>query len=170
MDLRSKILHNNGKEIAMKTYVIMISTRFPKSHKRSGDSTGFPLAIKHYDKIHTIRRNYDLWAKRFKEIDNGNAVLSVRIWDGQPYRSKQLEIFNYKQGHGIGIEKLDDPSNFVFAPIEGKTIPWEVVAKNDGLTFEDFCEWFKVRSKIPMVIIHFTDFRYANPGQAKAGN
>jgi hypothetical protein len=48
----------------------------------------------------------------------------------------------------------------VFAPIEGKKVNWEDIAKNDGLSFEDFCEWFKVRTSSPMAIIHFTDFRY----------
>ena len=49
----------------MITYVLTVSQKFPTTHKKAGQSTGFPLAIKHYDKIHTIRGNYDLWAKRF---------------------------------------------------------------------------------------------------------
>lgn len=60
----------------------------------------------------------------------------------------------------IGVQKLDDPSNFVFASVEGTSVDWELIAKNDGLSFEDFCEWFKVRTNNPMAIIHFTDFRY----------
>jgi len=146
----------------MITYVLTVSQKFPTTHKKSGKSTGFPLAIKHYDKIHTIRGNYDLWAKRFEKINAGMAILSVRIWEGKPYASKQLEIFKYNYTHKIGIEKLEDPTNFVFAPIEGKQINWDLVAKNDGLSFEDFCEWFKVRSNSPMAIIHFTDFRYSH--------
>lgn len=143
-------------------YVLTVSQNFPVTHKKAGQQTGFPLAIKHYDKIHTIRGNYDLWAKRFEKINAGKALLSVRIWEGKPYASKQLEIFKYDKTHNIGIEKLEDPTNFVFAPIEGKMINWDIVAKNDGLSFEDFCEWFKVRSNSPMAIIHFTDFRYCH--------
>ena len=145
---------------ALTTYVLTVSVRFPKTHKKAGQSTGFPLAIKHYDKIHTIRGNYDLWAKRFEKINAGKAILSVRIWEDMPYKSKQLEIFRYDHTRKIGLQKLDDPTNFVFAPIEGKKINWEDIAKNDGLSFEDFCEWFKVRNDRPMAIIHFTDFRY----------
>lgn len=144
----------------MTTYVLTVSEFFPKTHNKSGQPTGFPLAIKYYDKIHTIRGNYDLWAKRFQKIDEGKAILSVRVWEGKPYASKQLEIFKYDYTHNIGIEKLEDPTNFVFAPIEGKQINWGLVAKNDGLSFEDFCEWFKVRTNKPMAIIHFTGFRY----------
>lgn len=146
----------------MITYVLTVSQKFPTDHKKAGQSTGFPLAIKHYDKIHTIRGNYDLWAKRFEKINAGKAILSVRIWEGKPYASKQLEIFKYDYTHKIGIEKLEDPTNFVFAPIEGKQINWDLVAKNDGLSFEDFCEWFKVRSNSPMAVIHFTGFRYSH--------
>ena len=145
---------------ALTTYVLTVSVRFPKTHKKAGQSTGFPLAIKHYDKIHTIRGNYDLWAKRFEKINAGKAILSVRMWEDMPYKSKQLEIFRYDHTRKIGLQKLDDPTNFVFAPIEGKKINWEDIAKNDGLSFEDFCEWFKVRNDRPMAIIHFTDFRY----------
>ena len=146
----------------MITYVLTVSQKFPTTHKKAGQSTGFPLAIKHYDKIHTIRGNYDLWAKRFEKINAGKAILSVRIWEGKPYASKQLEIFKYDYTDKIGIEKLEDPTNFVFAPIEGKQINWDLIAKNDGLSFEDFCEWFKVRSNSPMAIIHFTGFRYSH--------
>ncbi len=55
---------------------------------------------------------------------------------------------------------MEDPTNFVYASIGNKIVDWQEIAKNDGLSFEDFCEWFKVRNKKPMAIIHFTDFRY----------
>jgi hypothetical protein len=58
------------------------------------------------------------------------------------------------------LQKLEDPTNFVFAPIDGKSINWDEVAKNDGLSFDDFCEWFKVRQNSPMAVIHFTQYRY----------
>jgi len=145
----------------MITYVLTVSTKFPTTHKKAGQPTGFPLAIKHYVKIHTIRGNYDLWAKRFEKINAGKAILSVRVWEGKPNASKQREIFKYDHTHKIGIEKLEDPTNFVFARIEGKRIDWDLVANNDGLNLADFCEWFKARTPEPMAIIHFTSFRYS---------
>lgn len=146
----------------MKTFVLTVSKRFPKTHEKAGRSTGFVenislLFTNGCEKIHTIRSNYDLWQKRAKEINEGKAVLSIRYWSEMPYRSKQVEICRLER---IGVEKLEQPDNFVFAPIEGKPIDWEVVAKNDGLSFEDFCNWFKSRQKEPMAVIHFTDFRY----------
>lgn len=146
-----------------KTYVLTVSKQFPQTHAQAGKDTGFVQAINKLfsvdsTKIHTIRSNYDLWKKRETEINEGRAVLSIRYWSEKPYRSKQVEICRLE---GIGVEKLEEPQNFVFAPIEGKTIDWEVVAKNDGLSFEDFCEWFKVRQPDPMAVIHFTNFRYS---------
>lgn len=151
----------------MKTFVLTVSKQFPKTHKRAGEPTEFVekiysincgLPFFPYDpKIHTIRSNYELWKKRAKDINEGKAILSIRYWGGMPYRSKQVEFCRLER---IGIEKLERPDNFFLAPIEGKMINWEDVAKNDGLSFDDFCEWFKVRQKEPMAIIHFTDFRY----------
>jgi hypothetical protein len=145
-----------------KTFVLTVSKQFPKTHNRAGQTTGFVenitrLFTPECKKIHTIRSNYELWYKRAKDINEGMAVLSIRYWSEMPYRSKQSEICRLER---IGVEKLEQPDNFVFAPIEGKMINWQDVAKNDGLSFDDFCEWFKSRQKEPMAVIHFTDFRY----------
>lgn len=146
----------------MKTFVLTVSKQFPKTHAKAGRDTGFVQNISKLfsfenTKIHTIRANYDLWNKRATDINEGKAILSIRYWSGKPYGSKQVEICRLEK---IGVEKLEDARNFVFAPIEGKEVNWGEVAKNDGLTFEDFCEWFKVRSDKPMAVIHFTNFRY----------
>ena len=155
----------------MKTYVLTVSVLFPKTHKNSGKQTFFREKINEAlipiceapilgSKIHTIRGNYELWKKRIDEINKGKAILSLRFWSGKPYNSKQVEFFQLDKESGLGVQKLEDPTNFIYAPIEGKKVNWDLVAKNDGLSFEDFCEWFKVRSDKPMAIIHFTDFRY----------
>lgn len=149
---------------AKKTFVLTVSKQFPKTHIRSGESTGFVENIKKLftlesNKIHTIRANYEFWEKRAKQINEGKAVLSIRYWSDKPYNSKQIEICRLEK---IGIEKLEDPTNFAFATIGDKMINWAEIAKNDGLSFKDFCEWFKVRCEKPMAIIHFTNFRYCN--------
>lgn len=143
----------------------MVSKFFPKTHPKAGQDTGFVQNIRRLfstdnTKIHTIRGNYSLWENRAAEINGGRGVLSIRYWSGMPYRSKQIEICALEK---IGIEKLDDPSNFVFAPVNGKLVNWREIAENDGLSFDDFCKWFKDRSKQPMAIIHFTNFRYSTP-------
>jgi hypothetical protein len=143
----------------------MVSEFFPKTHSKAGKPTGFPLAIKHYDKIHTIRGNYDLWAKRFAKINAGKAILSVRIWEGEPYKSKQIEIFKYDKTHNIGLEKLDcNPLGWVVNENLKEDLETFTLAKNDGLSLEDFKEWFKGQFEVnkSKAIIHFTDFRYGN--------
>lgn len=72
----------------MTTYVLTVSEFFPKTHNKAGLPTGFINAISNKTKLHTIRGNYDLWAKRFEKINKGEAVLSVRYWSGKPYNSR----------------------------------------------------------------------------------
>jgi len=160
-----------SKSAFVKTYVLTVSKTFPVTHKRKGERTFFQERIHEAlwpvtempilgKKIHTIRSNYPLWKNRIGQIQKGEAILSIRYWGGKPYNSKQIEFCQLDKNSGVGIQKLDDPTNFVFAPVNGIPINWDEVAKNDGLSFDDFCEWFKIRKSDPMAIIHFTHYRY----------
>ena len=142
------------------TYVITISEKFPSYHTRKGQPTNFYPLVLGKAKKHTIRCNYDLWAKRFAKIDKGEAILSVRQWSGKPYQSPQIELIQFDCTHGIGLQKLSEPDNFLFATVDGILVDWEDIAINDGLSFTDFCDWFNKRGSEPMAIIHFTEFRY----------
>lgn len=146
----------------MKTYVLTISERFPKTHKKNQYLTGFEHKIEEKTKIHTIRGNFELWRKRFDEIEKGNACLSVRIWTGKPYKSTQQEIFRFDKSHGIGIEKLFFSGSLEYPLVdEFERINIEVLSKNDGLSLTDFKDWFKCyNTENPLAIIHFTPFRY----------
>jgi hypothetical protein len=151
----------------MKTYVITISTNFSKKHLKNGAETHFVKYIENKTKLHTIRANYELWKKRFEQIDKGEALLSVRIWTGKPYNSKQKEIFRYTNSDHIGIQKLkswDLGNGFAFyIDKSGIVLPVEIseLAKNDGLSKEDFLNWFSgYNLNEPMAILHFTGFRY----------
>lgn len=154
----------------MKTYVITLSQLFPVTHKRAGEQTGFKEKFfygidKERDdgKIHTIRANYELWEKRFKEIAEGRACLSVRQWSGKPYCSKQVEIARLTKDDGIGIQQLIFYHGSIEHPIiRGGCEPLlSELAYNDGLSVEDWNEWFKdYNLSKPLAIIHFTNFRY----------
>jgi hypothetical protein len=140
-------------------YVLTVSQRFPKGHIREGQETKFINQIASWSKIHTIRGNYELWAKRAEKINRGEAILSVRVWEGKPYNSKQREVYVFK---GIGVEKVqyDILLGWFINDIDSdyKT---EDFAKNDGLSVEDFKSWFKGKDFTePKVIIHFSNFRY----------
>lgn len=155
----------------MKTYVITLSQVFPATHPRKGEPTGFEhkfiAAVEewgdHWLKIHTIRANYELWRKRFEQIERGEACLSIRQWMGKPYASKQREIARLTKEDGIGLQRLELYNGCLQQPIlsSGITIRAEMLAQNDGLFFEDWLDWFKSYDlSKPLAIIHFTPFRY----------
>lgn len=154
----------------MKTYVITLSKTFPATHKRHGEPTYFRDKFYYPDingmvskKLHTIRANYDLWAKRFQKIAAGEACLSVRQWTGAPYRSKQEELARLTREDGISIQCLeivhiDGCDKYI---VDGYDIGLSSLAFNDGLSIDDWLEWFKDYDRTkPLAIIHFTKKRY----------
>lgn len=142
-----------------KTYVLTVSQVFPATHPRKGEPTNFIDQIREGIKIHTIRNNVELWTKRAVEINAGRAVLSVRVWSGKPYRSSQVEVFDFTS---IGIQIIELTMLGFFIDTIESDVSTRVLAAFDGLSFKDFVEWFKDAWKPnePKVIIHFTDFRY----------
>ncbi len=169
----------------MKTYVLLVSRTYPKGHKREGESTYFvekilnnedilPVsdALSEWDiagfnpKLHTCRINYELWAKRIKKVQEGKAILSLRYWSGEPYRTKQIEFAQLDKDSGVGVQKLLFRINDLLYPIAGDGIWFSVLnlenlSKNDGLSIDDFKDWFKNYDlSKEMCIIQFTKFRY----------
>lgn len=153
----------------MKTYYLTLSKVFPSTHENAGMNTYFEENLR-VCKLHTIRANYDFWEKRFKQIAEGKACLSIRQWVGKPYGkgSTQQEIIRLSHEDGIGIQKLTFPSGtFNFAIIENAehiAVVGDIaqtLAANDGLSLKDWESWFKDYDlSQPLAIIHFTSFRY----------
>lgn len=156
---------------------------FPATHPKAGQPTNFAHRViaainkfgDHQLKLHTIRGNYELWSKRFEQIDAGKACLSIRVWSGKPYHSKQVEIARLTELDDIGLQRLQfipDGSLFnVMTSIDFRVYRMpesleltKTIAANDGLSFEDWKEWFfgdgKFDYRKPLAIIHFTKFRY----------
>ena len=159
----------------MKTYILMLSKRFPVNHPKAGQPTFFRDKIlasvfhnqEYWQKLHTIRANYLLWEKRIKEVREGKAILSLRQWADKPYRSKTQEIVRLTASDGVGIQILefdkdrDGMVSWNFFDIDGKYPSLEDVALNDGLTLEEWKAWFKGYDfSHPLAVIHFTPFRY----------
>lgn len=157
-----------------KIYVLMLSRLFPASHPKAGERTYFrekivvagKLSSRQVDfpKLHTIRANYEFWKKRMEEIQRGEAILSIRQWEGKPYRSKQAEILQLGAEDGIGIQQLlyeDKLFEDDFFKVNGQGVDIIQLAHNDGLTFDNWADWFKHYDlSKPLAIIHFTPFRY----------
>jgi hypothetical protein len=154
----------------MKKVRIPISTTFPKAHKRAGQFTAFPDKIVfRQTKIHTIRENVDYWTKKIALIKKGEAKLCMYYWKGMPYRSKTFEFFSTCRPE-IDIQYIAFDKEMKYAFVDDSPeisvhylnrYPIEVIAENDGLTVEDFREWFKGTDPEKVkAIIHFTEFRY----------
>ena len=148
----------------MKTHVLTTSRYFLKSHPRAGEPTNFVGKVYEGSKIHTIRGNYEYWEKRINEVNAGMALLSLRRWSGSPYNylkdgSKQMEYAQRFAGQ-CGIQKAE--FNGFDVTIDGVLHPnfIDVLAKNDGLSREDFLDWFRDTPKEPMAIIQLTNFKY----------
>lgn len=152
----------------MKTYVITVSKNFLLGHPRAGEPTFFKEKVLGGEKIHTIRANIKYWSNIVDRVNAGNAILSIREWEAEPYKSKQVEIlqltkigkqFVYLNGD-VFIYDTPEFHNLAFRR------SYEEVAKNDGLTVDDFLSWFEmdklIKNKTPFkgIIIHFTDFKY----------
>src|SRR5687768_1027535 len=92
----------------LKTFPIMISRQFLKGHPRAGEETQFKSKIFCKSKIHTIRDNYEYWARIAKEVNAGRGVLSLRQWTGSPYNfqcdgSKPKEFLQLPK---MGVQKV----------------------------------------------------------------
>lgn len=157
----------------MKTYQITLSKVFPIKHPKRGLPTAFRELYESGIKIHTIRANFPYWKGRFDNIAENEGFLSLRQWSEKPYYSKHEPIRDLYASDGIGLQELvfvdgdimkpcivQDPD--LFNP-ERQLIPIAVdeLAANDGLSVQDWLDWFKVYDLTePMAIIHFTRFRY----------
>jgi hypothetical protein len=121
-------------------------------------------------KIHTLRKNYLFWKRRI-----GNAgELSIRLWADKPRHSKQIpikEINYYMRNSQFGVQQVckindgkypDSPFSFYLVKDNEpkRRIDLSILARNDGLTLQEFIDWFKDYPDGEMALIHFTNFRY----------
>lgn len=125
-------------------------------------------------KLHTVRANYEYWKKITDMVQKGEAIIEIFYWSGSPYNSKrdgskQVVFATLDKDSGCGVQKLifnygdisfpyvnnSNPINHQYKPLRLD------LAKNDGLSLDDFKAWFKGYDlSKPMAIIHFTSFRY----------
>lgn len=79
-----------------------------------------------------------------------------------PKRSPQEEITRLTKDDGVGIQKLTTlAENHKIDGCHRLGEVYDIYSKNDGLSKEDFFEWFRgVKINTDMAIIHFTNYRY----------
>lgn len=136
-----------------------MQSKYPKTIQVSAETPNGEMLL---PKIHTCRKNVNLWEKRFEKIAKGEAVLELYYWSGKPYNSKTVTICQLGKDDGIGLQKISFKDGFIETPIINE-YPQNAfsIALNDGLLWADFCNWFKNYDlSKEMCIIHFTKFRY----------
>lgn len=165
-----------------KIYQLGISKIYLKKHPKAGQPTHFrdkivaivlldgkPSAFK--PKIHTIRPNYDYWKGIEEKVNSGEGVLSLRQWEGTPYKSKRPAFMHLSK---MGVEKFrtDVVTNYLPGAKMYTAQVWindilchslKELALNDGLKDEeDLILWLGARSTFHGCIIHFTEHRYGH--------
>ena len=152
----------NISDMEKKKIVLTLCKVFPATSSEAGEPTGFEAKLKAGIKKHTIRANKGgVWDKRVDDIQAGKKVLCVREWTGKPYHSEQREFARFEK---IGIQHVEIfRSTFpVQCKVDGKLVAVEELAANDGLSYDQFIDWFfgDGADHFEGVILHFTDFRY----------
>ncbi|MCM1166414.1 MAG: hypothetical protein NC401_10460 [Ruminococcus sp.] len=150
---------------------IMFSRLFPTTHSRRGEPTRFIEQVMLGDKIHTIRRQYDKWRVLADKTHARRYDISLCQWAATPRRSKHHQV-GLLDGR-IGVQRIQllyfaDTDNII-ATVDGNIdVAIETLAANDGLSVDDFKEWFFGKNRREYgnneyngCIIHFTDFRYS---------
>lgn len=179
------------KKQKIKRYRLSISRTFPMTHPRKGDDTFFIEKIKRKQcnmfldeccnndcnisgegiKLHTIRGNYPRWEKIMADVQAGRAVIELFYWSDKPYRSTQVVFVTLDKNSGCGVQELDLSVFNMFGLCMimfnteysrgARQISTKSLIKNDGLSVQDFRDWFKKADlSESMAIIHFGKFRY----------
>ncbi|MGV8135879.1 MAG: hypothetical protein AB2L20_11750 [Mangrovibacterium sp.] len=146
----------------MKKVVLTLSESFPATHTRAGQPTNFEQLIREGKKIHTIRNNVEWWEMKAQKINAGEMIISRRQWTGKPYNSLQREIDTVDH-LALQLIRIHLFHGKLYASVYGKEVDPNQLAANDGLSPEDFKDWFFGKNDIGTyngVILHFTDFRY----------
>lgn len=148
--------------------VLTFSRTFPSYHLRAGEGTNFiqkvlvglgvtgsiqevGFDIENYDpKFHTVRAG-----ERWKVGDK----FSPRVWSGKPYASKQITI-----APDVEIKKVFRiVSDGVLWYIDNQPAISDTIKKlaaNDGLSYEEFLDWFKYKPFIGQIICWDENINY----------
>ena len=166
---------------------VMLSKTFFPQHPKAGEPTGFKEKVKNGTKRHTCRCNYEYWKDRIARLQERGGVLSLRQWRGKPYqKGSTTELIMDVPASMVEVQQLvmvrRRADGYVYsALVDGKPVDIVTLAKNDGLTLDDFKAWFNpvfddyekqvelqkdgevirpTETALKFAVIHFTTFRY----------
>lgn len=156
--------------------VITLARKFLQGHPKAGQPTFFvsslwnsiyPIAIPRNVPIQEFRDDYTIWelgsgecrkhhtirfGRRWKTGDKA----SLRVWSGNPYRSPQIAIASDVTLRVVDVWVDYHPvTRCIQRASDGKVIcqlieiddRLQTLAANDGLSPQDFLDWFQVGKK-----------------------
>lgn len=146
----------------------MFSRLFPTTHSRRGEQTKFIEKVMLGEKIHTIRRQYDRWKHVAEKCAGKPCEISLCQWRATPRRSNHVQVGLIEAQPGVQRlrMKYNPDSDSITAIVDdNKTVNPETLAENEGLTIDEFKEWFFGRNRnmsqeFKGCILHLTQFRY----------
>ena len=149
--------------------VIILSRKFLKGHPKAGTDTDFEDAVlsvidKTYnDTVHLIQIITDQKPKhhtiRFGRRWKTGDKASLRVWSGKPYASKQrvmapdvtLRVVDILVDYDQGIIMVDyekiNHQILHLCYLSSGCSDLKMIAANDGLSAQDFLDWFQVGKK-----------------------
>lgn len=146
---------------------IMFSRLFPTTHSRRGEPTRFIEKVMLGEKIHQIRRSYDKWKILADKTNEKRYSISLCQWAATPRRSKHVEIGLLESRIGVQriVMQYNAKADSVLATVDDKEVPIETLAENEGLSVNDFKDWFFGKNRDEDAtyngcVVHLTEFRY----------
>lgn len=151
--------------------VVILSKDIFAAGKKTATPSGFAEKVRSGSKKHTVRSNYPYWQKKIAALKEQGGFLCLRQWSDKPYRSSQETIIEVP-AEMVEVQPLvmkrtiNGIKAYYEAEIDGINVDIEEVAKNDGLDWETFMDWFipifdrEGKDEITFAIIHFTASRY----------
>ncbi len=147
-----------GIHAGKKQILLSVPAFYPIWHRRFGEETGFRESVTAGDKVHAIKRNIRFWQEMVDKYRSGKYRIVVCYMGDDPYHREYYPIVYTRH---LDIQRAcfgDGGSNSLL--VEGKDIPVETVARNEGMDVHDLLEWRKVLGTQEFCIVHFTGFRY----------
>lgn len=152
--------------------VLTFSQSFPKGHIRQGDATFFmekilcglgitmkTLPVHLTNVVNDFQMLLEPDDTKLTTIRSGNRwkagdMASLRVWSGTPYNSKQIgfaqvEVKNTWEFkiYRVWDDLYVDVGKDIGLPFYRTTKVIGIVARNDGLSIEDFISWFSIHPK-----------------------
>jgi hypothetical protein len=159
--------------------VLTVSRTFPKTHPRAGEPTYFvekiykSLASNGFSSLKNVALSAKYWliVDGFKPVNESKHhtiragkrwkvgdMISLRVWSGAPYKTKQIEFaqVELKQVYDIYIGQFDQYSYGITINGDGYG-EMDVLAANDGLSLVDFQDWFPLGKTFDGQILVWSD-------------